>query len=224
MNVAEAVTTRRSIRHFLDTPVDPAILRRVLETARRAPSGGNLQPWHGVVLTGGPLAALIEAAQERVRMGAEGQEPEYDVYPPQLAEPYRGRRFGVGEAMYRALGIAHDNRMGRMLQFAHNFRAFDAPVLMLVHCPRFMGPPQWSDMGMWLMTVMLLLREEGLDSCPQEAWSVYGRTIRRQLGIDDGHILFCGLAVGYRDPEHAVNNFEVARAELDETVEWRGFD
>ena len=134
-------------------------------------------------------------------------------------------RFGVGEQMYEALGIARENKAGRLSQFAANFRAFDAPVLMLVHTPRYMGPPQWSDLGMWLQTVMLLLREEGLDSCPQEWMALYARVIKEEIGVpDDSHILFCGLAIGYREAEAPVNNFERSRVPLDEAVRFVGFD
>ena len=125
--------------------------------------------------------------------------------------------------MYAALGIPREDKMGRLMQFAANFRAFDAPVLMLVHTPRLMGPPQWSDIGMWLQTVMLLLREAGLDSCAQEAWAIYQAQIREIVPIPDDHIFFCGLAIGHRDPDAAINTFPVARAPLDEAVTFLGF-
>jgi nitroreductase len=87
-----------------------------------------------------------------------------------------------------------------------------------------MGPPQWSDIGMWLQTIALLLREEGLDCCFQEAWAVYSPQIREVVDIPESHIFFCGMAIGYRDAEAAVNRFEVQRAPLGEAIQWRGFD
>ena len=156
-------------------------------------------------------------------MGRNAHAPEYAIYPPDLEGAYEARRFGVGEAMYAALGIERDNKRGRLAQFMRNFRAFGAPVLMLVHTPRYMGPPQWSDMGMWLQTVMLLLREEGLDSCAQEAWAVYTKQIRECVDIPDDHIFFCGLAIGHGDRSLPINQFPVPRAPLDEVVRWEGF-
>ncbi|MFA7603537.1 MAG: nitroreductase [Novosphingobium sp.] len=223
MKVSEAVASRRSIRAFLDVPVEPAVLRRVLDRARRAPSGGNVQPWNAVVLAGAPLARLVAAVAGALPQGRSARSAEYDIYPPALAGAYEERRVGVGEAMYAALGIAREDKAGRLGQFAENFRAFGAPVLMLVHTPRYMGPPQWSDVGMWLQTVMLLLREEGLDSCPQESWAMYARQVRECAAIPDDHIFFCGLAIGYRDPEAPVNRFEVPRAPLAEAVRFEGF-
>jgi nitroreductase len=223
MNVAEAVASRRSIRAFLDRPVNQQALRRVLEAAQRAPSGGNVQPWNAVVLTGEPLARLQAAIAEVLPQGRAGRSAEYDIYPPALDGVYEDRRVAVGEVMYEALGIARDDKKGRLEQFAHNFRAFGAPVVMLVHTPRYMGPPQWSDIGMWLQTVMLLLREEGLDSCPQESWAMYARQIRQCVAIPEDHIFFCGMAIGYRDPAAPVNLFAVPRAPLSEVVRFEGF-
>ena len=224
MNVSEAVTSRRSIRAFQDTPVDRSAIERVLEKAQRAPSGGNTQPWHGSVLTGEPLQRLFARIAEEFPRGRAAHAPEYNIYPPELDGAYEQRRRAVGEDMYGALAIPRDDKMQRLAWFANNFRGFGAPVLMLVHTPRYMGPPQWSDIGMWLQTIMLLLREEGLDSCPQEAWAVYSPQIREVVEIPDDHIFFCGMAIGKRDPQAPVNAFPVARAPLTEAIRWSGFD
>ncbi len=221
--VSEAVATRRTVRAFLDQPVDPAVLRRVLEKAQRAPSGGNTQPWHAAVLTGAPLKHLLDTVAAVLPQGSAAHAPEYKIYPPELDGAYETRRRGVGEAMYAALEIPREDKMSRLMWFAKNFQAFGAPVLMLIHTPKYMGPPQWSDIGMWLQTVCLLLREEGLDSCPQEAWAIYSKQIRECVDIPDDHIFFCGMGIGWRDSESPVNRFEVARAPLDEAIRWEGF-
>lgn len=122
-----------------------------------------------------------------------------------------------------ALDIGREDKAGRLAQFAANFRAFDAPVLMLVHTPRYMGPPHWSDIGRWLQTIMLLLREEGLDSCPQEAWAMYGGQVREHARIPDAHIFFLSMAIGWRHAAAPVNLFEVPRASLDQVVRFEGF-
>ena len=223
MTVSEAVATRRSVRAFTDRLVERATLSRVLEKAQRSPSGGNTQPWHGIVLTGEPMQTLFDRIAEEFPKGRAAHKPEYDIYPPDLDGAYEQRRFGVGEDMYGALDIAREDKGKRLEWFARNFRAFGAPVLMLVHTPKYMGPPQWSDIGMWLQTVALLLREEGLDSCFQEAWAVYSPQIREVVDIPEDHIFFCCMAIGYREEEAAVNRFDVKRAPLDESVRWEGW-
>ena len=223
MNVSEAVASRRSIRAFLDKPVDREVLARVLAKAQRSPSGGNTQPWNVIVLTGQPLADMLARVAEVIPQGLAAYSPEYNVYPPELDGAYQQRRFGVGDAMYAALGIPREDKASRLKWFARNFQAFGAPVLLLLHTKRYMGPPQWADMGMWLQTVSLLLREEGLDSCMQEAWAVYTRQIRESVEIPEDHIFFCGMAIGWGDRDAAINNFEIPRAPVEEVITWQGF-
>lgn len=220
MNVSEAVATRRSVRAFLDTPVDGAVIRRIVEKAARAASGGNLQPWHIDVVGGAELDRLKAIVRENMAKGSET--PEYMIYPAVLDDPYKARRFAVGEAMYAELGIPRDDRDGRRRWFAHNFQFFGAPLALFCTVDRNMGPPQWSDLGMYLATLMLLLREEGLDSCAQECWAIYPETIRGFLGTPDGRMLFCGMSIGVKDPESPVNRLHVDRAPLDEFASFRG--
>lgn len=221
MNVSEAVTTRRSVRAFLDTPVDLATIRRVLEKAQLAPSGCNFQPWQATVLAGEPLRRL----QEKM-LAAQPQDPiEYDFSAPQQSPAHLARLQAMGAKMYGALGVARGDTDMREKIGRANLTSFGAPVLLVCYFERFMGPPQWSDVGMWLQTVMLLLREEGLDSCSQEWMSLYARLIKQEIGVpDETHILFCGLAIGYRDEEAPVNNFPRGRVPIDEVVRFEGFE
>ena len=223
MTVAEAVASRRSVRQFLDKPVPLDVLQRVLIRAQQSPSGGNTQPWNAVILTGQPLAELTAKVKAKAATAALGEAPEYDIYPKGLEGRYEEQRRGVGKAMFAALGLGRDDSAGRSAQMMKNWDSFGAPVQLFTYTRRYMGPPQWSDMGMWLQTVMLLLREEGLDSCAQEIWAMYGTYMRELLNIDDDHIFFCGMAIGYRDPEAPVNNFTVPRVEIDQAIRWDGF-
>jgi len=222
MNVSEAVDSRRSVRAFLDQPVDLGMLREVLERAARAPSGGNLQPWRLYVLSGDALSRLKDAMQRRLNTRPTPDVPlDYEVYPSPLGEPYRSERYAVGEAMYAELGIARADKAGRLQQFANNYRFFGAPVALFCYVDRGMGPPQWSDLGMYLQTVMLLLRERGLDSCAQECWSVYHREVAAQLSPPEEWMLFCGMAIGHADPDAPVNRLRSRRLPLDQFVQWR---
>lgn len=224
MNVTEAVTSRRSVRQFLDKPVEQSTIERVLETAKRSPSGGNTQPWNAVVVGGKALVEITKKIKAKAKEAPMGENMEYAIYPPELEGRYEDQRRAVGKGMFDAVGLARDDQAGRIAQMFQNWDSFGAPVQLFTYTKKYMGPPQWSDMGMWLQTVMLMLREEGLDSCSQEIWALYGTYMRELLGIDDDHIFFCGMAIGYRDPEHPINNFEVPRVELAENVKYLGFD
>lgn len=218
MDVSTAVTQRRSIRRFTDQPVDAALLRDVLDKARLAPSGGNLQPWHATILTDTSLATLKREMQAAMLAPPGSETPEYRIYPENLPDPWRAQRGANGEALYASLGIAREDRAGRFAQLARNFTFFDAPVGLFVHMPIFMGSPQWADLGIWLQTVMLLLVESGLGSCPQEAWSAYPQTVKWVAKIPDDHIVFCGLAIGWPDQEEEVNRFPNPTAPLEQLV------
>lgn len=222
MNVSEAVASRASVRGFRPDPVDGDVIRRVLEKAARAPSGGNVQPWHIDVVGGAALAELKAIMQGKLASGFGGEPAEYPIYPAELPSPYRDYRFGVGEDMYRALGIPREDKAARLRWIAENFQFFGAPLALFCTIGRAMGPPQWSDLGMYLQTVMLLLREEGLDSCAQEIWSIYPETIRGFLGTPDSRMLFCGMAIGFKDNEHPVNAMRSSRAPLADFASFRG--
>ncbi len=221
--VTDALATRVSVRDFLPDPVPEPVLRRVLEKAARAPSGGNLQPWHVTVLTGVPLAGLIGAVAARQVQLPRGESAEYPVYPDPICEPYASRRFKVGEDMYKLLGIAREERAARREWFKGNFRFFGAPVGLLCFVDRIMGAAQFSDLGMFLQSAMLLLREEGFDSCAQESWSMFAPTIYAHLKTPGNLMLFCGVAIGKRNPAAPVNTLVSDRATLADFAQFAGF-
>ncbi|MNS86477.1 NADH dehydrogenase [compost metagenome] len=222
MTVYDAVASRRSVREFLDRPVPPDTLRRVLQAALRAPSGGNLQPWHLHVVGGKRLDELKALMRTRVQETPGGEGSEYDIYPRELVAPYRDRRFAVGEAMYARLGIPREDKAARLKWFARNFQFFGAPLALFCTVDRRMGPPQWSDLGMMLQNVMLLLRAEGLDSCPQECWAIYPQTIGRFIDLPPERMLFTGMAIGYADRDKPLDALETERAPLADVAEFIG--
>jgi nitroreductase len=225
VNVSEAIASRISCRAFLDTPVPAATVREILDAARRAPSGGNLQPWIVHALAGEPLEALKAQVRRKVQADPRGDgSHEYDIYPPGLGEPYRTRRFRAGEDLYATIGIGREDKAARLRQLARNYEFFGAPVGLFFYLDRGLGPPQWSDVGMYMQTVMLLARERGLHTCPQEIWSLVPGTVGEFLGTPPHLILFSGMALGWMDAAHPINTLRTERAPLDEFATMRGFD
>src|SRR5207253_247953 len=139
MKVSEAVETRRSTRAFLDRPVDRELLRDVLERAARAPSGGNLQPWHVHVLQGPRLAEFKALMAARLDEAPGGEGTEYPIYPAELVSPYRERVFEIGEALYGNLGIAREDKPARRAWFARNYQFFGAPTALFCFVDRRCG-------------------------------------------------------------------------------------
>lgn len=220
MDVAEAVHDRISTRAFRPDPVPGAVVRRLIAAAAYAPSGGNLQPWRVYALAGAPLAqfkALVAASPA-------GEPPEYQVYPPDLWEPFRTRRYVCGEDLYASIGIPREDRPARLRQLARNGLFFDAPVGLFFCLDRNLGPPQWSDLGMYMQTLMLLAVDAGLATCPQEYWARFPKTIARFVGLPDDHMVFSGMALGYADTAAPINKWRTRRDPLDVWCELRGFD
>lgn len=220
MNVYEAVTSRRAVRGFTDQPVPVEVLKRVLAAAAWSPSGSNLQPWRVYVLTGAPLARLKKLAVERVAGGDPWDEREFEMYPPALTSPYRERRSAFGKERYSALGVAREDWAARQRAAIANWDCFAAPAALFCYIDRGLGLPQWADVGMYLQTVMLLLRAEGLHSCPQRSWSQVRKTVAEIVSPPADLILFCGMSIGYED--ETVKYVRTGRAPLNETVSFVG--
>ncbi|WP_110972773.1 nitroreductase [Pseudomonas huaxiensis] len=223
-SVMHAVINRRSTRAFLDRPVAEALLREIVDGARHSPSSGNLQPWKLYVLTGAHLRRLKGEVARTLAQHPRGEGMGYAIYPQDLKPPYQTRRAKCGEDLYATLNIAREDRQGRQQQFARNFRFFDAPVGLFLAVDRSMGQGQWADLGMFLQSLMLLAHERGLATCAQACWTLVDQTVERQLELPDELMLFCGLSLGYADPEHPVNTLRTDREPLAAIAEFRGFD
>jgi nitroreductase len=223
MLVSQALETRITCRAFLDRPVPAQTVRTILTQASRAPSGGNLQPWHVWGLGGADLTTFKSLIKDKMAAGQIGDGPtEYQIYPPSLKEPYKARRFKCGEDMYATIGVTREDKAGRMANFARNFEFFGAPVALFFAIDRTMQQGQWADLGMFMQSIMLVAREHGLHTAPQEAWAIWHKTISEFLGIPSELMLFCGMGLGYMDETHAINTLRTDRATLDEIASLRG--
>lgn len=216
MDVSEAIRRRRTVRQFLPDPIADSAIAGLLELSARAPSGGNVQPWRIYVVNGEAMARFRAFIATR----GPSEQIEYEIYPANLWEPYRSNRFGIGEAMYATIGIERDDKAGRRAQFARNGDFFGAPAAIFCFIDRRMGPPQWSDLGMFLQTFMLAAQEAGWDTCPQEFWSVYHSAVREFVGAPAEELLFCGVAIGKADDDAPINSLVSPRMPL---ADWTKF-
>jgi len=211
MKVSDAVNSRKSIRAFLNTPIQTSLLINLLKIASRSPSGGNLQPWHIYLLNGNKMNDF----KNFMKNWESPEKPQYDIYPSNLKEPYRTSRFDLGEAMYNLLDISRDNKAARFAHLMENFNFFGAPAALFCFVDETMGPPQWSDLGMFLQTFMLLAQEEGIDTCAQEAWAFKPESLREFFSVPEELNIFCGMAIGYQDTQAKVNKLHSDRRSPD---------
>lgn len=211
--VDAAITSRRSIRAFLDKPVARDDIARILDVAARAPSGTNTQPWKVHVLTGAARERLSNAilAAYADPQQADAHHEEYPYYPREWVSPYIDRRRKVGWDLYSLLGLTRDNKAGMAAQHARNFAFFDAPVGMIFTIDRIMEQGSWLDYGMFLQNIMVAARARGLDTCPQAAFTQYHRIIATELALPASEMVVCGMALGWADPDRIENTLETER-------------
>lgn len=221
METIEAILGRRSTRAFLDREVTESDLRSILEVARWAPSGGNCQPWHVYALSGASMQRFRGEVAESMKEAPMGEVPEFPVYPPELKEPYRARRYRCGEDLYASLSIAREDRPGRLAQFARNTEFFGAPAAFFFALDRQMGPGQWAHLGMLMQTIALVAEDRGLGTCMQESWMARNALVRRFFSVPAHLQLYCGMAVGWPDRDAPINRWRTTRAEVDEFTVFR---
>ena len=211
--VDAAITSRRSIRAFLDKPVERDEIARILDVAARAPSGTNTQPWKVYVLTGAARARLSNAilAVNADPEQARGHTEEYAYYPREWTSPYIDRRRKVGWDLYSLLGVGRDNKAGMAAQHARNYAFFDAPVGLIFTIDRIMAQGSWLDYGMFLQNIMVAARARGLDTCPQAAFTQYHRIISAELDLPGNEMVVCGMALGWADPARVENTLVTER-------------
>ncbi|HEX9801840.1 MAG TPA: nitroreductase [Gammaproteobacteria bacterium] len=219
MNIINVMKTRKSCRAFLDRDVDADKIHAVLDAARWAPSGVNMQPWRVTVVRGESRARISDALLAARKAGQE-ENPDYQYYPGEWFEPYKSRRKATGLALYGALQIGREDNRARTEAWYNNYRFFGAPVGLLVFLDRRLGQGSWVDIGMFLQNLMLAAESEGLATCPQASLAEYPDIVRGILGIGDEMALVCGLSLGYADPDAAVNGYRTPREPVDAFTTW----
>ena len=223
MTVTEALQRRISIRQFLPKPLDERLVREILDVARWSPSGGNLQPWRVIAVAGEERDAVVRLARRELAPGAPEASDDRPVYPPNLWEPYRTRRFKLGEDMYALLGIPRTDREARLARWALNYEFFGAPVGLLFVIDTRLGHAQWAHLGMFILAVALAATERGLGCCMQESWSALRAPLKTHFNLSPDDMIYCGMALGWADTSAPVNHLRSERVTVDEFATLRGF-
>lgn len=222
MNVFEAITDRHSTRAFLNTPVPESTIHSILDIAKFAPSGANIQPWLVVAVAG----SIIQKIGQTITDAKEAkipENPDYQYYPKNWRDPYKKRRKDCGLALYSALQIAYGDQEKRKEAWYRNYYFFGAPAGLLFFMDRDLDAGSFMDMGMFIQNVMLAARGFGLDTCPQASLAEYPDLIRKIVGLPKEKLLLCGMALGYKDKEQAVNQYQTERELASTFSQFLGF-
>lgn len=213
MKVREALSIRKSVRAFLPKEISREQIERILDAARHAPSGVNTQPWQVAVVQGDKKLQLQAELESRFREGTAAA-MDYQYYPFEWTGPYRQRRKACGLQLYSAMQINREDKQRQLDQWAANYRAFDAPVMLFFFMDRDLGTGSFLDYGMFLQSLMLAAVEEGLATCAQAALGEYPDVVKAALGYPDDTILIGGMALGYEDSEAAANSYRTPREDV----------
>lgn len=219
MDVIEAMEARHSTRAFTSREVEKSDIEQILNSAARAPSGVNTQPWQVAVVRGQTKQAITDTLLEARRAESEPS-PDYAYYPDVWKEPYRMRRIVCGKALYTALGIAREDKTRQQQAWENNYHFFGAPVGLLFFIDRDLNKGSWLDMGMFIENVMLAAIGHGLATCPQASVADYPQLIRDILDMDQQYSLICGMALGYADLDHPVNQYRLEREDQGNFTRW----
>ena len=217
MNLNELIKSRYSVRSFTDDTVYIETIREILEISSNAPSGGNIQPWKVYVVTGKTKEKLIKKALSNFDNGVQ-EKIEYDIYPRPLDEEYKRRRSECARDMYTALSIKQDDTELRLSQIRENFKFFGAPVGMIVTIDSAFAENGWGHVGMFIQNICLSAVDNDMGTCLQESWSIYPETVKDILNIPDNEVIWCGIALGYPNKEHPINNYRTSRESIEKFV------
>ena len=219
MNVSQAIKQRRSVRAYRDKPVDQALIKKIFSQAQDAPSNCNTQPWHVTVVSGEVRDNIEKAMVSEIMSGAKPS-PHFKPGDQDLNNEYRKRQIACAISLYDAMDIKYEEKDKRQQLMLRNWQFFGAPHAAFFSMPKTMREVNSVDMGIYLQTVMLLMTENGLASCPQGALAMYPKSIYEVANIPEDCAIMFGLSFGYAEESDDINSFNVGRAELDQSVEF----
>lgn len=217
MNLKDIIKSRYSVRSFTKKNVGIEIIKEILQISTCAPSGGNIQPWKVYVVTGNAKEKLIERALSNYDNGVQ-EKIEYEIYPNPLDEEYKKRRSECAKDMYAALSIEQDDIESRLTQIRENFKFFGAPVGMIITIDKAFAVNGWGHVGMFIQNICLSAIDNDMGTCLQESWSIYPETVKDVLNIPDNEVVWCGIALGYPNLKHPINNYRTSRESIDKFV------
>lgn len=220
MTLEDAVRNRRSVRGFLDKPVPKEIIKKAFELAQLAPSNSNIQPWHVYVASGVTRDAIRELLLTQFKLGFE-RISDFD-YPDRFDGVYRKRQVDCAVAMYGEMGIARDDKAGRLKALQRNFELFDAPHVVFFCMDKSFPASVAVDLGIYAQTLMLTFTSLGVSSCAMGALRNWTNIPREVFGFPDNLGVIFGMTFGYEDPSVPVNKLRMPRTPVEECVTFKG--
>lgn len=224
MNIIDAIRMRKSIRGYKPDPVPKELIREILETAVRAPSAVNCQPWEFFVITGEPLHRIRQEVIERFRSG-ETPRSEHELITWTKDSVYGARQVELARHIFQVMGIAREDRLKRIEWMERGLRCFDAPAAILICVDKKLseaGP--LLDLGAVMQNICLTALHHGLGTCIEDQGVMYPEVVRRHAGIPASKRLIIAIAIGFPDSDDIANTITSTREPVENTTQWIGFD
>lgn len=222
MDVSTALRSRKSVRAFAPNHVPRDLIEKILDGARHAPSGSNMQPWVVRIATGTVRDAIAAEASAAFAAGA-ADEADWTYYPKPILEPWLSRRRDCGWGLYAHMGVRKGDRAASASIEARNFDFFGAPVALFFYLDRSLARGSWVDCGMFIQSVMLMAQSLGMATCPQASWLHRQAIVSRHLSVPANEVMVCGMALGFAEPEAHANRYQPARLPVESFANWYGF-
>ncbi len=219
MNVIDALKQRKSVRSFLPKEVDSEKIKFILEAAKHAPSGANMQAFDVCVVSGDKKIEIENRMLEAFDSDIV-EKMDYQYYPKVWKDPYKSRRIKTGQELYKTIGIKRGEKEKRLAQWRENFKAFGAPTVLYFFIDSSLDTGSYMDYGMFLQSVMLAATELEIATCPMVALAEFPSIVKEHLGVDDEKVLLCGIALGYEDTDASINSYKTDRIELEEFTQF----
>jgi nitroreductase len=197
--VDRIIRGRFANRSFTSQAVPRQTITDILDVARFAPSGANIQPWRVYVVAGAKKEEISRTLWKAHEDARDQHASEYQYYASPLPEPYASRRDQFGRLFYGSLGIQQSDTAARARQTSKNYGFFGAPVGLIIAIDRRLQVGSWLDLGMFIQNVMIAAGARDLQTCPQETFSKYHVLLRTLLPIPSEEIIVCGMSIGFAE-------------------------
>ncbi|MFT4199262.1 nitroreductase [Gordonia sp. (in: high G+C Gram-positive bacteria)] len=210
------LAARHSCRAFAARQVPREEVVALLETAQRAPSWCNTQPWQVILTSGAATDRLREALYAHV-LGGAPEVLDFDG-PEQYTGVYRERRRTAGWQLYEAVGVRRGDRVASAHQAAENFRFFGAPHVALITTDAEQRVYGAVDAGLYAATFLYAAQSRGIAAIPQAAVAMQSPFLREYFQIPSDRKILMAISFGYADEDHPANGYRTSRAPLSEVV------
>jgi nitroreductase len=224
VDIIDAIIIRKSIRDFTADPVPKQILKEILDTASRAPSAENSQPWKFTIIAGEVLNAIRQANVEKLNSGAPSH-PDLQTKGLPSDSVYRRRQIEIAKQIFKLMDIAREDKEKRDRWMRRGFRYFNAPAAIVVYVDRSLSYPRpLFDIGAVTQNICLAALHYGLGTCIANQGIAFPEVLHEFAGIPESKRIMISIAIGYPNWDFPANKVVSTREPIEDISTWIGFE